>query len=129
MIPLGPGAIGADDYALDAELARLEKLRRIATLQNEVAGLGLAHNPISHVRRNEEVAFVDVQCAIAPFSGDDAYKVANWVANYDRLMDTLGASLNSRLLCARRLLCGSVAMLMRSVSAESWYELRDQLIF
>lgn len=76
----------------------------------------------------DAVSFADVQCAILPVSGDDAHAITKWIADFDRLMDTLGAGQNSRLIFARRLLSGSAAALMRSVIANQWNDLKEQLI-
>lgn len=116
-----------DDAALNAELARLEKLHRIATLREELAGLNFRENNLVPTRR-DEISFADVQCAIAPFTGDDNYRITKWIEDFERLMESLNSSQNHRLLCARRLLGGSAAILMRSAAVNSWNALKEQLI-
>lgn len=109
---------------LDAEIDILEK--RIAAMRVELMDLNL-QLPVQQLLRRD-VLFADVQCAIAQFTGDDMYRVRKWIGDYERLMNSMNASANARLLCARRLLGGSAALFMRSVAANTWFELRDQLI-
>lgn len=55
------------------------------------------------------------------------YRVRKWILDNERLMQSLGASDND-LLCARRLLGGSAALLMHSTAPSTWIELKEQLL-
>lgn len=120
-----------DDAAIDAELLRLEKIHQITRLRNELAAMNINHNDHveQRVRRPEHTfAIADVQCAIAPFTGNDSFGILKWLNDFERLMDSFNVDVNSRLLYCRRLLNGDAAVLMRSLSCNSWDELKQELV-
>lgn len=112
---------------LDTELALLEKRKRVALLRAELMTLEENRHD-SHQKPTRRLDYADVQCAILPFSGDDAYGIAKWLDDYRRIMDSFDADENLRLLFARRLMNGSAGMLLRTVSANTWPELQQELL-
>lgn len=117
---------------MDAELALLRKLHQIATLHQKLANLEVENDirgrQLAPRDSHERICFEDVQCAVSMFTGDDTYIVKKWIADFDGLMDGLGASQNIRLLFARRLLSGSASLVMKSAVVDTWRELKQQLI-
>ena len=110
---------------LDEELVRLEKKKRILQLRKDIAELECASETTNPKHRIE---FTDIQHAIVPFTGDTAYNIKKWIADFERIMDSASADMRTRLLFARRLMSGSATLLLITVKADTWIELKKQLV-
>ena len=62
------------------------------------------------------------------FTGDTAYGIQKWINDFERIMDTAKADMRTQLLFARFLMAGSAALLLITVHANTWPELKAQLI-
>lgn len=76
----------------------------------------------------KRVEFSDVQYTISPFSGDDLYRITKWLDDFERVMDSVDGNARHRLLFCRRLCTGSAAILLRTITANTYEELKKQLM-
>ena len=90
--------------------------------------IAVLENTREHTEPRQRIDFIDIQHAIVPFTGDTAYGIQKWINDFERIMDTAKADMRTRLLFARRLMAGSAALLLITVHADTWPELKAQLM-
>ena len=118
----GGTAATNSDAEEELELARLERRKRIADLQRELAEF--EQNTCS----GEKIDFTDVENAVPSFSGGYSYGVRKWIADFEDVAQSLGCDDRSKYTCARRLLQGTAKMLIRTVRVDAWSSLKRLLL-
>ncbi|XP_055703734.1 uncharacterized protein LOC129802744 [Phlebotomus papatasi] len=72
--------------------------------------------------------FQDIENAVEAFTGDDGFRVQQWIEDFEAICDDFAVSDRSRLVFARRLIkSGPARDLIRSGRFKTWAELREAL--
>lgn len=109
---------------LNRELARLEIKKNIMQLRRDLVELEDNLQPV----QRRKIEFSEVQYAIATFTGDDTYGVQKWLIDFNLIMDSFETDAPTRLMFARRLMSGSAALFLRTITAESWDVLQREMV-
>lgn len=113
------------DENLQLTLERLEKRKKILLLQKEIAALE-QDNQAS--MRPARVDFSDIEHSIQKFSGSDSYGIRKWIADFEDVVTSFGCDERFKLLCARRLMTGTAKIFLRTITIQSWEQLKAALL-
>ncbi|XP_073814738.1 uncharacterized protein [Musca autumnalis] len=114
----------AKDVQANNILAEIDKqLRKLKLLK-----LQYEMNEAEEKKENtKSVNFVDVEGAIAKFTGDDEQNVVKWTREFERITTVLGCGATEKFLYARRMMAGSAGLFMRSSEAKTWQDFKQEL--
>ncbi|XP_073822472.1 uncharacterized protein [Musca autumnalis] len=114
----------AKDVQANNILAEIDKqLRKLKLLK-----LQYEMNEVEEKKENTKgVNFVDVEGAIAKFTGDDEQNVVKWTREFERITTVLGCGATEKFLYARRMMAGSAGLFMRSSEAKTWQDFKQEL--
>lgn len=95
----------------------------------ELASNGAVATPVVRVRElmSSVFSFRDIEESLNTFSGDDAYTVNKWIADTERSAQMFKWSDLQQLMYAKRLLKGTAKKFVRTIDADSWDELKEEL--
>jgi hypothetical protein len=80
------------------------------------------------VTRPPRIGFMDVSCAISPFTGEDGYRIEKWLLDFNIIMDAYGAPDEDKLLYARRMLDGYAQRYLTTITIKTWTEFNQIFI-
>lgn len=122
VIPLG-------DTALDMELDVLRKNHELLLLKAEIQSMELALPAAVSTQINRRLNFSDVEDALAPFTGDDAYGIKKWLLDFEIMVATLGYGDLDKILIAKRRMKGSARLFANTMGeTHTWIEFKQQMM-
>ncbi|XP_046868794.1 uncharacterized protein LOC124461304 [Drosophila willistoni] len=113
--------------SLDEQLVTLRKQHELLQLQQQILKLQQGMDEFRAPR--QQVSDVSViESMVARFSADTAYDVKKWLTDLEDAFEILQLNDRLRLVACRRMLEGTAAVLLRTVSVHSYEELRAILL-
>ncbi|XP_068158254.1 uncharacterized protein [Drosophila tropicalis] len=113
--------------SLDEQLGTLQKQHELLQLQHQILKLQQGIDEFQAPR--QQVSDVSViESMVARFSADTAYDVKKWLNDLEDAFEILQLNDRLRLVACRRMLEGTAAVLLRTVSVHSYEELKAILL-
>ncbi|XP_017490383.1 PREDICTED: uncharacterized protein LOC108378590 [Rhagoletis zephyria] len=103
----------SENENLDAQIAMLEKRKKMLLLQKELQALEL-EAPSARQR----ISVMDIDGIVPKFSGDNAYPIEKWINGFDYAVKVGYKDDHFKYMCMRRLLSGTAVIFLRTSSAE-----------
>lgn len=73
------------------------------------------------------ISFTDLSKSMTAFSGDDDYSVETWIKDFDEISVLMNWNEVEKLIYSKRLLAGTAKLLSRTVTTNSWDDLKKEL--
>ena len=77
--------------------------------------------------RNVHFNFKDFEESVNVFSGDDQYSIQKWLEQFEESADIFHCDDKAKFVYAKRLLCGTAKMFLRTISVKTYIELKTAL--
>lgn len=105
---------------VDRQIAILRKKRELIQLQQELGQI--------ERRENQRFDFVAFESMVHRFSGDNSYDVHKWFNDVEDAFAVFGCSERDKFVSTRRMLDGSASMLLRTITVNTYEELKAESI-
>lgn len=117
-------ALDQEEAVADAELRILEKRARIAQLRAELATV------LPDERGVRQPTYKDIKYSVLPFSGGEEYDANKWLADFDRVCDSVDGDDAFRLKCMRRLMKpdSEAELFLRTDSSTTYVDFRANFL-